>query len=303
MMSPKKWFTAGLFAFGLGVASTASAQWAPFSDCNCGQAQMQQPFMQQPMMMQGNPCEICPQQVFAPQPIIAPMQQPVYQTYMQPQLRTQLRQKQIIRYKQVPRIQHQRHSYIENVPMTSYQTVQVDEGGYQQVWVPKMVQKQVPQTVYVPQTRYRDVAMQTMEQVPYAEMTYIPEQSVTYVPQTRAIGMQTVGSQIVGWQQGPGQVAGWGYPPAATTAWQSPYGYPMTAGIDAPMLAFPGEPYLPQQSAGVNVPTPDPSYLQVPTTSNGSAEWSTIKSRSAAAEDYNPQPTRTSQVPSAAIVR
>ncbi|MEZ6056642.1 MAG: hypothetical protein R3C01_08055 [Planctomycetaceae bacterium] len=336
-MSPKKWLAAGLFSLSLCIPSTVSAQFSPFENCNCQQPQMgmgrtiiprqviprqviprqvipqqmpyMQPQMQMPFTQEGmDPCNICPQQVFAPQPIMAPVQQPVYQTYMQPQVQTQYRQKQIIRYKQVPRVQHQRQGYVENVPVTSYQTVQVDEGSYQQVWVPKMVQKQVPQTVYVPQTRYRDVAVQTMEQVPVAEITYVPEQTVTYVPQTQAVGMQTVGSQVIGWQQGGPQVAGWGYAPTtAMSPWQTPYGVPMTAELPYPTLMLPGEPYVPQ-SAGIDRPTPDPAFLQPPATE--SAEWSTIKSRSAASnlnapeqQTYNPQPTRTSALPSAAVVR
>jgi hypothetical protein len=47
----------------------------------------------------------------------------------------------------------------EQVPVTTYDTVCVDEGSYTQVWVPKVVAKQVPRTVMQTRVSYRRVAV------------------------------------------------------------------------------------------------------------------------------------------------
>lgn len=47
----------------------------------------------------------------------------------------------------------------EQVPVTTFDTVCVDEGSYTQVWVPKMVTKQVPRTVMQTRVSYRRVAV------------------------------------------------------------------------------------------------------------------------------------------------
>jgi hypothetical protein len=47
----------------------------------------------------------------------------------------------------------------EQVPVTTYDTVCVDEGSFKQVWVPKVVAKQVPRTVMQTRVSYRRVAV------------------------------------------------------------------------------------------------------------------------------------------------
>jgi len=284
-MSPKKSMIAGLLLAGASLVAPVSAQWNPFDTCrDCAPPQVFAP----------NPCVVCPQQ-----PVYAPVQQPVFQQHLQPQVRTRMMQKQVVRYRTVPQIQQHRQAYTENVPVTSYQTVQVDEGAYQQVWVPKMVQKQVPTTVMQQQLKYRNVAVQTLRQVAVAETQLVPQQTVEYVPQTRFAGMQTVGSQLVGWQGGAPQMAGWGYAPAATA-----YGYPAQPMMGyAPQIypstaAYPGlepiaaEPTPATESAGIDRPTPAPSdgwqTIRQGSNSNGSTQQS-----------YNPQPTRAADAPTA----
>ncbi|WP_417392455.1 hypothetical protein [Gimesia sp.] len=60
-------------------------------------------------------------------------------------------------YRMVPRT--------TNVPVTTYQQVTVDEGCWQQVWVPKMVTKQIPRTEYRQQTSYIRTPVQVRKRV------------------------------------------------------------------------------------------------------------------------------------------
>lgn len=53
-----------------------------------------------------------------------------------------------------------------NVPVTTYKQVTVDEGGWQRVWVPKMVTKQIPQTCYRQETTYVRQPYQVRKRVP-----------------------------------------------------------------------------------------------------------------------------------------
>lgn len=56
-----------------------------------------------------------------------------------------------------PQTQIHRQAYIEQVPVTTYQQVT------QTVYVPQQVTRTIPRTVMTQQTRYRDVAVQTMQ--------------------------------------------------------------------------------------------------------------------------------------------
>ena len=68
--------------------------------------------------------------------------------------------------KTVVETQYRMERVTENVPVTRMEAVTVDEGGYQQVWVPKIVCKQVPKTVMQQRTACRPVAVQVPRQVP-----------------------------------------------------------------------------------------------------------------------------------------
>ena len=102
----------------------------------------------------------------------APMMQP--QVMLQPQ--------QFTTYVEVPRTVMRQEAVQVQVPTTTYQPVAVDEGGYQQVWVPRMVTKNVPQTVMQTQVQYRQVPQTVVERVPQMSTQWIPSQTVMGVP-------------------------------------------------------------------------------------------------------------------------
>jgi hypothetical protein len=203
-----------------------------------------------------NPCNPCAQ------PLMAPAMQPMYQTQLRPVYQTTLQPQQFVTYQQVPQVQYQRQAYVEQVPVTVYQ----------------------------PQVRYRDVAVQVNQVVAQMQTQYVPRQTVQYIPETRMVGMQPTGMQFTGWQYGGATMYG-AYPTV-----------PMTAGL--PMFSLPGEPIpYPQQAA--ELPTPDPHHLTTPGGDASGASWSTIRQRGAGSTDgqtsYLPV-FPSSIVPTAAVV-
>ena len=66
----------------------------------------------------------------------------VPQTTYQPVLETQYAQQPVLTQRDVVETQYRTEPVTQTVPTTAYDTVAVDEGGYQQVWVPKIVAKQ-----------------------------------------------------------------------------------------------------------------------------------------------------------------
>lgn len=79
-------------------------------------------------------------------------------------------------YMNVPKTVMRQEAVQVQVPTTTYQQVTVDEGGYQQVWVPRMVTKNVPQTVMQTQIQYRQVPQTVMERVPQVSTQWLPQQ-------------------------------------------------------------------------------------------------------------------------------
>lgn len=160
------------------------------ADCQCGP-------MMGPMlpsfapMMNWNPlcapmpncAPICPTAPLidcapAPAPMIVP------QTTMQPVIETQMCPQPVTTYCDVPKTVMRREAVQVQVPKTTYRQVTVDEGCYQQVWVPKMVTKNIPQTVMQTQVQYRDVPTTVTERVPRTTTQWVPKQVVRHVPTT-----------------------------------------------------------------------------------------------------------------------
>lgn len=141
----------------------------PFGNCGCVQ-----PFCGACQMAPsgcgcGGPVPMMsPAPVLTPGPVITPS--PVLPgptmmgpspciTTMQPVIRTEIRQQ----------------AKIIDVPVTTYRQVTVDEGSYQQVWVPKLTTKTVQQTTIQKQVRYENVPYQVVQQVPVGPvMSFAP---------------------------------------------------------------------------------------------------------------------------------
>ena len=65
-----------------------------------------------------------------------------------PVVTTQLRPQQVTTFCDVTETQVQHKQVVENVPVTTCKNVTVDEGGYQMVWVPKPVTRQISSIVF-----------------------------------------------------------------------------------------------------------------------------------------------------------
>lgn len=111
----------------------APAMGFPSTGCGCGAS------ASMPMIMPEQSI-IVPQSTMIPQPVIT--------------------------YQNVPKTVMRQEAVQVQIPTTTYQQVSVDEGGYQQVWVPRMVTKTVPRTVMTTQVQYRQVPQTVYEQVP-----------------------------------------------------------------------------------------------------------------------------------------
>mgnify|MGYP006955275796 FL=1 len=96
---------------------------------------------------------------------------------MQPVIRTEIR----------------RQAQVVDVPVTTYRQVTVDEGSYQQVWVPKLTTKVIPETTVQKQVRYQDVPYQVVQQVPAVQAQIAPNQVLGVAPySTTAMGVSPV---------------------------------------------------------------------------------------------------------------
>lgn len=117
----------------------------------------------------------------APQPCAAPLGCALPAPVACPQVQTTYRQEQVTTYRPVTRTHIRREAVTVDVPVTTHRQVTVDEGGYQMVWVPKVVTKTVAQTHLQKQVRYRDIPYQTVQHVPQVHTRMVPQQTVRYV--------------------------------------------------------------------------------------------------------------------------
>ena len=120
----------------------------------------------------------------------------VPQTTLQPVVETHYAQQPVIQQRDIVETQYRQEPVVETVPATAIECVTVDEGAYQQVWVPKVVTKQVAKTVYQQRTSYRSVPYQVTRRVAECTTQTVPYQTVRYVPtnsSTLAFGSITPG--------------------------------------------------------------------------------------------------------------
>jgi hypothetical protein len=215
---------------------------------------------------------------------------PVVQTQWQPQQVTTLRQ--------VSETHVRRESYVEQIPITTTENVTVDEGGYQMVWVPKPVTRQVAKTVMTSQVKTRDVPYTVTRQVPEVSTRMVPVQTVhavteivptmsagiaippmmaapvMHTPMVAHSGCQSCAS---GWGNGMGAIGG---------GWHAAHAAPVMWGTalhnEVPMMAA-----LPTDVDGHAFPVPAGSdgRLHQATESASSGDWQTIRPRTASAAD------------------
>ena len=239
--------------------------------------------------------------VFAP-----PMNCTVAQT--RPVVTTQLRPQQVTTFRDVVETKVQRQQIVENVPVTTCKNVTVDEGGYQMVWVPKPVTKQVAETSVRQQVKTVEVPVQVTRRVPQQTTQLVPVQSVQYVT-----------------QQVPVQAMALARPACDTCASGQAFGMPLLApqfGQVAPVYQpapfatatipqFPATNALAPQTASVQAPIYQPtSTLLSPTPAPAAPAtdaYETVPAREVPLpKDETPAPARKTSmfqgVPSAAAV-
>ena len=250
----------------------------PAGQCNCAAQQpvFQQQVTQQPIIQQ----PIVQQQV---------IQQQVVETRMVPQQTTVMRNEVMTQYRQ--------EAVTQNVPVTTYRNVLVDEGAYQMVYVPKQVTKQVPEVTYQQQVAYRSVPFQVTRQVPQVVTQMVPQQIV----RTQPITYQTT-------QMASVPVARGCAPCGGTTYGVAPYSSIGQSYISVPAVASPliynPVTMLPPTAAITNSapahqhaeansnPVPDPKFLDSPGAARDS--WSTIGSRNGSRSNVSDDDNRTS---------
>ncbi len=247
-----------------------------------------------------------------PRPVVnCQVPQPVIETQMVPQ--------QVMTYRNEVVTQYRQEAITQNVPVTTYQNVTVDEGGYQMVYVSKPVTKQVPQIVYQPQTSYRSVPYQMTRQVPQLVTQMVPQQVVRQQPYTMTPAPVVQVSPIAPvmtpvFTAAPtssgsifpnpfpshpyptpcGSCGGIGFGPAPMIPRVQVIGQPMITSsvIAAPVISNPVKmlapvtatnPALAQPNVESNsAPVPDPKFLDRPGAVRGS--WTTVGSRHGSSE-------------------
>lgn len=105
-------------------------------------------------------------------------------TRPRPVVSTQFQTQQVTTYCDVAETQMTQRQVVENVPVTTCQNVTRDEGGYQMVWVPKPVTRQVAQTTMQQQVKTVSVPVQVVRRVPQVSTQVVPVQTVQYVNET-----------------------------------------------------------------------------------------------------------------------
>jgi len=211
---------------------------------------------------------------------------PQPQFTMQPQVQTT----PVLTYKDVTRTEYQIQAQTVTVPVTTQQIVTVDEGGWQKVWVPRIVQKQIPTTTYQQQIVYNQVPYQVSQRVP--QVTY--QQRTTIVPRVTGHVRSSCNACGTGNTWTSHNHAGIAGSPAAVGS--SPVvlgpiiGAPFASNpaiiggpVTLPMTTRTGPVQLgrelqPLNSTGSKAaanlapgPVPDPSFLEIPQASNSGA--------------------------------
>lgn len=175
-------------------------------------------------------CHVCQ----APCGTCSCQQHAVPQTSMQPVMDTQYVQQPTTTYRDVVETQYRTEAVNETVPSISYQNVTQDEGGYQTVWVPRPVTRQVARTTYQTRTSYRQVPYQVSRRIAEQTMQTVPVQSMRYVPTTT---MSTCNTCNNGMASAPLMGSGVPYTAAVAPYVQSAQNYGIYGTAPTPVLS------------------------------------------------------------------
>jgi len=207
--------------------------------------------------------------------------QPVMQTQLRPVVQTQLRAQHVTTFCDVTETHVRNETVVQNVPVTTYNQVTVDEGGYQMVWVPKPVTKQVAQTVIQQQAQTRAVPYQVTHKVPQVTTQMVPVQTVQHVAE--AVPMMTMAAPPVRFQAAASSCNTCNSRNSQfSTAFAPPqyfapqYGAAMIQPMPyAPTMTTATIPTMPT----ISVPLPQTALAPLPAPENSTEQWQTIPSR------------------------
>ena len=227
--------------------------------------------------------------------------QPVVETQMIPQQVTAYRNEVVTQYRQ--------EAVTQNVPVTTYRDVVVDEGSYQTVYVPKQVTRRIPQVTYQQQVAYRSVPYQVTRQVPQVSTQMVPQQQVRYqtysyqTTQMAPISVATVSQTKVPVYGGCaplvavapcGPCGGMAFAPAQIYQSAPIIGQPMigTTAVAAQVIANPVTMLPPTSNSSASFvseanshssPVPDPKFLDSPGAARDT--WTTVGSKAGKTSD------------------
>lgn len=194
-----------------------------------------------------------------------------------PVVTTQLRAQQVTTYRDVTETHVRNETVVQNVPVTTYQQVTVDEGGYQMVWVPKPVTKQVAQTVIQQQAQTRAVPYQVTRRIPQVSTQLVPVQTVQHITET--VPMTTWAPAPITFQAAS----------SSCNTCNSSFGTAFAPQFIAPQYATAMAPIIQpapatasiQTMPAISVPLPQTASAPIPAAPHNSTEqWQTIPSRS-----------------------
>lgn len=230
-------------------------------------------------------------------------QHPVIETQVIPQ-QTQLVPQQVTTYRNEVVTQYRQEAFTQNVPVTTYRDVVVDEGSYQTVYVPKQVTRRIPQVSYQQQIAYRSVPYQVTRQVPQVVTQMVAQPIVRAQQYSYSTAIAPVSAPVV--QAAPVTVVpcapcgGVAFAPvpiyqAGPTMSQSALVRPVIAANPVTMLPVTSMSTSPEpaESNSHTVPVPDPKFLESPGASRES--WTKVGSRNGGRSGSNdPDDLRTS---------
>ncbi len=254
-------------------------------------------------------CRKCAQQPMMP-PVMPMATAPASCTISQtrPVVTTQLRPQAVTTFRDVTETQMQQKQVVENVPITTTKNVTVDEGGYQMVWVPKPVTRQVAETKVQQQVKTVSVPVQVTRRVPQMATQMVPVQSVQYVTEHVPVQAMAIARPAC---NTCGNVQAFASPLFATQLGYAPT-YQAIPYATAVIPQVPVNTVPPQQTASITAPAYQPTPAQQETVPARSAPepYETVAPRGGVPipkdEATTPAPARKTSmfqgVPSAAAV-
>lgn len=215
-------------------------------------------------------------------------------TQTRPVVQTQLRAQQVTTYRDVTETHVRNETVIQNVPVTTYNQVTVDEGGYQMVWVPKPVTKQVAQTVIQQQAQTRAVPYQVTRRVPQISTQLVPVQTVHHVTET--VPMTAWAPAPIRFQAAASSCNVCNSQTSATFA--PNYAVPQYTTVLNPQFhQAPATASIPTMPA-ISVPLPQTALGPLPAPANSTEQWQTIPTRPASnSSPYDSPSSRPVPVP------